>query len=160
MTLEIAEAAKALGLDIPVEEDAKVVMQLLGKLKESKPRARGIETLFGKVVTKYEIPVEFNEAKSVHSVSINELGGQEKIRSGLVLWGSGYSGNEPAPLTLALVKVNAGGPKQPSYIPLSQYDIARYSVVTGLLNFDSVAKDPHPQSVSPTGRIFVRGTVR
>lgn len=159
MALEIARAAKVLGVEVPAEEYARIVMGLLGKLSKFTARRYIDSGLDSKPYTTYSIPPDRDTIRNKHTVSLAQLGGMGKIQSGIVLWGIGFSGNEPIPNEVCLVKMNPGGPAESNFVPFTQYDIAEVSVVTGRINFDG-PKNAHPQSVQPTAQIFIRGTTR
>lgn len=164
MGIEIAQAATALGLEIPSDEYARIVTEFIGELGQHlmSPRHTPIATHRVRYYLDHNLPLSRQIIMTRNTISLDELGGPDKVNSGMVVWGHGSSsGGVPIPLELALVKRNPGGPRQTGYSPLMQYEIAEISPVTGAISFNPLRREPpHPQSVSPHGKIFIRGTTR
>lgn len=163
MTMEITEAAKALGIEVPAVEYVSIVMELVRRLGQF-PYRPYQQDVMGKSVTVYKAPNERTDVMQENTVSIEQLGEVKNFHSGLVLWNDGVrSGTKPVSLVLCLVRRNPDGPvTNLGYIPTSQYDIAEVPVVVGVgeIDFNCPRKVAYPQSVSPQGRIFIRGTTR
>ena len=149
MVKGITEAARALNIEVPVEEYAKRVNSLLAELADAQKKSdsKGL-TISGQ-------PPEIRQVIKENTVLVaKEMCGQKQFKSGIVLWKDGsfmvslVSWRDPEG-----INVGCGS------IPINRYDITQVSVRSGEINF-GLPKRVKLELIPPEGLEFVRGTVQ